>query len=88
MLGALIYLIRSINQLRKVPGAIHLVYEDLCDPDFRSAELDTYFERAIRVDNPRPPAKGAAYVTNWDEFESYIAAEYRRMQVAVRSGSG
>ncbi len=67
-----------------MPGAIHLVYEDLCDPNFHSTELDNYFERTIRIDNPKPSTKGRDYVTNWDEFESFIVTEYRRLQELSR----
>ena len=89
VLDNLAYIHHSLIQLGRVPGAIRLTYEDLCDADFQNAELDGYFERPIRIDNPRPPTSGRDYVTNWEEFEAFVVNAYRRLQEkAGRPGPG
>ncbi len=66
------YIFQSYKQLAEIKGAIHLYYEQLCDPDYHSPELDKYFERPIRMENPRPPTSGSKYVTNWDDFSKFV----------------
>ena len=89
MLDNLAYIHQSLIQLGMVPGAIRLTYEDLCDTEFQGTELDGYFERPIRIDNPRPPTLGRDYVTNWEEFEAFVVNAYRRLQEkAGRPGPG
>jgi LPS sulfotransferase NodH len=72
VIGNLRYVLNSMRQLEKVPDAIALAYEDLCDPTFRSPPLDAFFERAVRIDHPKPPTSGHTYVANWDEFRAFI----------------
>lgn len=79
-LKVLNYLHNSMTQLNNLPGAIHLVYEDLCHPDYCNGELDTYFGRAIRLENPKPPTSGRDYVTNWDQFEPFVMDSHRQLQ--------
>lgn len=80
VLGNLAYVHRSLVQLGHVPGAIRLTYESLCDPAFRCVELDAYFGRPIKIEDPRPPTSGRSYVTNWEEFEDFVLKAYRRLQ--------
>lgn len=80
VLSNLAYVHRSLVQLSMVPDAIRLTYESLCDPGFCCEELDGFFGRPIRIENPRPPTSGRSYVTNWDEFEDFVRKAYRRMR--------
>ncbi len=79
VIGNLRYVLKSTEQLRRVPNAIALAYEDLCDPAFSDPKLDTFFARPIRLDRPQPPTSGESYVRNWSEFRDFIAAESRRL---------
>ncbi len=89
VLGNLVYVHRSLVQLGMVPGAIRLTYESLCDPAFRCVELDAYFGRPIKIEDPRPPTSGRSYVTNWEEFEDFVLKAYRRLQAETgRPGPG
>jgi LPS sulfotransferase NodH len=75
--------LKSAEQLRRVPRAIALAYEDLCNPAFRSPALDGFFGRSIRLDAPRPPTSGETYVDNWPEFRAFIEAERRRLTATL-----
>jgi hypothetical protein len=79
VLGNLRYVARSHTQLEQVPNAIALAYEDLCRPEFRSADLDAYFGRAIRLDAPKPPTSGESYVENWREFRAFVEEAHARI---------
>ena len=63
------YVVRSQERLARVPNAIALAYEDLCNPEFSSGPLDDFFGRPIRLDDPRPPTLGETYEANWQEFQ-------------------
>ena len=78
-LGNLAYIHQSLVQLSRVPDAIRLTYEELCDPDFECPALDAFFARPVRIDNPRPPTSGRDYVDNWEEFEAFIAKASKDM---------
>jgi UDP:flavonoid glycosyltransferase YjiC (YdhE family) len=69
------YVRASHEQLGAIPGAIHLFYEDLCDPQYASTELDDFFGRPVRLIDPKPPTAGASYVENWDEFVAFLDAK-------------
>ena len=66
------YVQRSHSQLRLIPNAIRLTYEDLCAPGFRSAALDAYFGRPISLEHPKPPTFAGDYLENWEEFKAFI----------------
>jgi hypothetical protein len=68
----LAYVLLSLDQLHRVPNAIRLAYEDLCDPAYRCPALDDFFGRPIKLDNPQPPTSASTYVENWDEFRAFI----------------
>jgi hypothetical protein len=70
--GNLRYVLNSMAQLEKVPDAIALAYEDLCEPKFTSPALDAFFGRPIRLDEPKPPTSGRGYVANWSELCAFI----------------
>ena len=72
-LGNLQYVMQSYAMLNLVPDAIKLDYEALCNPAFNNAELNQFFGREIRIDDPKPPTCGAQYVENWDEFAAYLS---------------
>ena len=86
VLGNLRYVVRSHAQLSQVPNAIALVYEDLCDPQFSSKELDVFFGRPIRLDDPKPPTSAQSYVANWHEFRSFVDAARREIASTPRGG--
>ena len=73
------YVVKGDTQLRRVPNAIALGYEDLCDPEFSSPALDTFFDRPIRLDDPKPPTSGETYVANWPEFRAFVEAAQREV---------
>ena len=70
--GNVEYIHESWLRLNAVPNPIRLTYEDVCEPGASSPELDEYFKRPIRLDNPKGPTSGESYVTNWDEFERFV----------------
>jgi hypothetical protein len=70
--GNLAYVEASNAKLDAVPNAIRLAYEDLCDPTYGSHELDDFFGRPVRIENPKPATSGAAYVENWEEFCAFL----------------
>lgn len=80
VMGNLAYIYKSNVQLSRVPNAIRLTYEELCDPGFHRPELDEFFDRPVRIDDPRPPTSGREYVTNWEVFEAFINKAYGEMQ--------
>jgi len=61
-------LVENMRALQRVPGAIRLTYEELCDKGFASAELNDFFKRPIAISDPTPPVSGEAYTENWDAF--------------------
>lgn len=80
VLSNLSYVLQSNMALRRIPNAIALTYEVLCDPDFNDEALNRFFARQVRIDNPRPPTHGSSYVENWDEFESFLKKELVRIK--------
>lgn len=68
------YILLCRRLLAAIPDAIHLEYEDLCDKDYANKELDAFFGRPIRLLDPKPPTDGSSYVTNWKEFQAFVAA--------------
>jgi hypothetical protein len=70
----LAYVTRSIEAIQVIPEAIALTYEDLCREDFHSPRLDSFFGRAIRLGNPKPPVHGSSYVSNWPEFLAFLTS--------------
>lgn len=72
VLSNLAYVLQSNAALRRIPHAIALTYEGLCDPAFSNAALDQFFARQVRIDNPRPPTHGSSYVENWEEFAAFV----------------
>jgi hypothetical protein len=77
VIGNLRYVLKSATQLERVPDAIALAYEDLCDPDFSDSALDALFGRPIRLDDPKPATSGQSYVSNWTEFCAFLEAARR-----------
>jgi hypothetical protein len=79
VLDNLRYIVRSQARLARVPNAIALAYEDLCDPGFSNSALDGFFGRPIRLDDPKPPTSGESYVANWPEFRAFVDEAQRRI---------
>jgi hypothetical protein len=79
LLGNLAYIHHSHALLASIPRSIALTYEELCRPDFSHAQLDEFFARPIRMENPRGPTTGQSYVENWEEFSAYVAAAVQRL---------
>ena len=67
---------RSKEILDTIPTAIQIRFEDLCQPDFLNTELDGFFNRHIKLDNPKPPLSGAEYIDNWEWFKQYVKRWY------------
>ncbi|MBL7002512.1 MAG: hypothetical protein ISR69_00625 [Gammaproteobacteria bacterium] len=72
ILGHLKYILNSQLQLNAFPNAINLIYEDLCDPSYENPQLDTFFERKIKLQSPKKPTKARHYVNNWDEYFDFV----------------
>ena len=70
--------------LLRIPDAVRLTYEQLCDPGFSSAALDALFERPIRIADPRPPTDAAGYVDNWAGFAAFVHATADRIDPRIR----
>jgi hypothetical protein len=79
VLSNLRYIVRNQARLARVPNAIELAYEDLCDPGFSNRRLDEFFGRSVRLDDARPPTSGETYVANWQEFCAFIDEGRRRI---------
>ena len=85
------YVRASHEQLGSIPGAIHLFYEDLCNPEYANPELDEFFGRPVRLINPKPPTSGQSYVENWDEFVAFLGKKQKpkaeKTRVAPRASA-
>ncbi|MHC4340992.1 MAG: hypothetical protein ACYSX0_12370 [Planctomycetota bacterium] len=73
--GHLKYLTACFACMDRIPDAIRLTYEEICEPGFSNRELDEFFERSIAIPDPQPPLSGEDYVKNWDEFRSFVMGE-------------
>lgn len=71
-LSHLRYIEKSYQQLKSLPDAIHLVYEEIVSSNFASEQLDEYFGRPVRLKKAGKPTQAATYVDNWHEFEAFI----------------
>jgi hypothetical protein len=76
--GNLRRVLRNMEMIERVEGAIRVDYEDLCADSFKSQELESFFGREIRLANPRGPTDARQYVENWHEFSAFIDGEMRR----------
>ena len=74
------YLLRSLVLLAKLQNTIMIEFEDLCSETFCNARLNDYFQRPIRLHNPRQPIDGASYVENWNEFVCYVQRRVKEFQ--------
>lgn len=66
------YILNANDRLARIPNALHLTYEEICSPDFENATLDSFFERPVRISNPRGSTSASSYVENWDEFRQFV----------------
>lgn len=82
--GNLAYLHQGHRRLLRIPNAIRLDYEDLCDPAYVSQPLEEFFGRPIRLQNPRPPTQGNVYIENWDEFSKFVETVWPRLETQWR----
>jgi hypothetical protein len=74
------FVLHNQRKLSLAKGAIHVTYEDLCQPKYQNGELDEFFGRPIALDDPRPPTHGSGYVQNWDDFTRFVEREAQRLQ--------
>ena len=65
--------------LDQIENGVRITYEDLCRPDFNNNELNDFFERTVRLENPKPPVSAADYVVNWEVFKKFVEGSYQRM---------
>ena len=75
----LAYILDSQKLFKSLPNSIHIQFEDLCQKDFANQELNDFFERPIKIANPRPPVSAEAYVDNWDAFTDFIDQKLSEM---------
>ena len=71
------YLLQSLATLARLRNTITIEFEDLCSEQFCNVRLNDYFQRPIRLHNPRRPIDGASYVENWDGFVRYVQRRVR-----------
>jgi hypothetical protein len=83
VLDLLDYVLQSGRLLADVPHAVRLSYEELCEPSFSCPPLDLFFRRTVRLGEPKPPLRAADYVTNHEEFESFIAQAVWRQRATI-----
>jgi len=76
----LVYLHRSMDLFVRLPGAIMLAYEDLCDAAFEDGRLDDYFARPVRLIDPKAPTAASSYVENWPAFVRYVKQRLNALQ--------
>jgi len=76
------YVFESHRLLAGINNAITLAYEDLCNPDYQSAELNEFFMRPIRIKDPKPPTVASSYVSNWDEFKEFVEENWNALEKA------
>jgi UDP:flavonoid glycosyltransferase YjiC (YdhE family) len=81
----LLYILSSHERLDRVPDAISLHYEDLCDATYSCPELNEYFAHEIRLRNPKPPTSGGSYVANWEVFTAFVEDARRELRGAGRT---
>ena len=86
LLDNLAFLHRAERMLAAVPGAIRLVYEDLCDADFEAPELDRFFGRRIRLAYPRGATRAEDYVENFDAFERFVHESWSVLEREAEDG--
>ncbi|MEL0081863.1 MAG: hypothetical protein VW985_02335 [Gammaproteobacteria bacterium] len=79
-LGHLTYILNSVRIINAIPGAIPLVFEQLCEPGYSNAALDNYFNRPVALAYPKKPTSGSEYVENWELFKNFIHAASKRIQ--------
>lgn len=77
--GNLSYLKTSLDALEAIPDAIHVSYEELCNPKFFAPELNAFFERPVQLPKPKAPVHSSSYITNHDEFEDFVREAYARL---------
>jgi len=70
--GNIIYVRNSMNALGKIKSAINVKYEDLSSPGFNSLELNEFFGRSIKLENPAKPTSGKEYIENWEWLERLV----------------
>lgn len=74
------YILYCNKVLARIPRAIHIEYESLCQPDFNQAELNHFFKRNVALESARPPVEGSSYVENWPAFRDFIAAQTKQLR--------
>ena len=84
-LSHLAYIVDSQKVFDALPNCIQLNFEDLCKKDFANEELNEFFQRPVKLANPRPPVSGEAYVDNWDEFTEFINQKLAEMGVEQKN---
>ncbi|NOT15080.1 MAG: sulfotransferase [Methylotenera sp.] len=79
-LNNLAYVLKSNAILKNAPNAIKLSYEALCDTQFNHPELNQFFNRTVKINNPKPPTSAEQYVENWAEFKQFIAEATQKLE--------
>jgi hypothetical protein len=72
ILGLTLNLRYSSQVLVTIKSKIDVKYEDLCSADFTNSDLNSFFNRTIRLENPVKPTSGEDYITNWDWFKRVV----------------
>ena len=72
VLSHLKYIVNSRNKLKQFTNAISLEYEDLCQNDFEKQNLNQYFDREIKLSQPKPPVNAKNHVKTWNDFQQFI----------------
>lgn len=75
------YIIESQKFFNSLENSIHIQFENLCGKNFLNEELNDFFQRSIKLSNPRPPVSGKAYVSNWAGFTEFVEKKMAEINV-------
>jgi len=75
------YVYKCDKLLGQIENGVRITYEDLCLPDFNNNELNDFFGRTVRIEDPKQPVSAADYVVNWEEFKKFVEGSYQRMSL-------
>jgi len=81
VLDHLRYIYKSEKLLGQIENSVRITYEDLCSPYFNNYELNDFFKRTVKLENPKKPVTAADYVVNWAEFKKFVEVSSQRLHL-------
>jgi hypothetical protein len=70
--GNIRYIRESLKLINNTTDAIHIKYEDLCNPNFSNSALNEFFNRPIKLAKPVRPTSGEDYMEDWEGFKRFV----------------